>query len=618
MEQKQDLDKNAIIGLVLIVLIVLGFVYMNQPSQEEVALKKHIQDSTELASKKEIKQQIVTPVVDSASIHVADSITLGSLSKLSIGESKTVTIENEEIKLSISSKGGRPILAQLKKYKKFDKKSQVTLLNNDNSRFDYSFNTTENKAIQSNQLIFDTKQNNIVVSKNSDSIVLTSSLNDKQFIQHIYTLPAKGFNVGMSIRLVGFEGIVAANSNSLNLNWNVMPEKQEARVQAERDKTTIYYKINADEPADNLGERKDAKEDIKTPLKWVSFKQQYFNTTLIAKSTFADGSVLETKTLGSDSLIKDLSATLFIPYNHKPDERFDMNLFLGPNHFQTLEKENIGLERIIYLGWGIFGYVNRFVVIPVFNFLDDYILSYGIIILLLTLIIKTVLFPLVFKSFKSTAKMRVLKPEVDQLKEKYGSDFQKQQSETMALYRKAGVNPLGGCFPMLLQLPILFAMFQFFPSAFELRQQSFLWASDLSMFDSIWDFGYVPIINTIYGDHVSLFTLLMTVSSIIFTMMNNQMTGASGQMKYIGLLMPVIFLGFFNNYASGLTWYYFLSNLITILQQLLIRRFIDEKALHASIQENKKKPIKKSGFQQKLEDMAKKRGIDPNQLKSKK
>ena len=186
MEQKQDLDKNAIIGLVLIVLIVLGFVYMNQPSQEEVALKKHIQDSTELASKKEIKQQIVTPVVDSASIHVADSITLGSLSKLSIGESKTVTIENEEIKLSISSKGGRPILAQLKKYKKFDKKSQVTLLNNDNSRFDYSFNTTENKAIQSNQLIFDTKQNNIVVSKNSDSIVLTSSLNDKQFIQHIY------------------------------------------------------------------------------------------------------------------------------------------------------------------------------------------------------------------------------------------------------------------------------------------------------------------------------------------------------------------------------------------------------------------------------------------------
>ena len=188
----------------------------------------------------------------------------------------------------------------------------------------------------------------------------------------------------------------------------------------------------------------------------------------------------------------------------------------------------------------------------------------------------------------------------------------------MALYRKAGVNPLGGCFPMLLQLPILFAMFQFFPSAFELRQQSFLWASDLSMFDSIWDFGYVPIINTIYGDHVSLFTLLMTVSSIIFTMMNNQMTGASGQMKYIGLLMPVIFLGFFNNYASGLTWYYFLSNLITILQQLLIRRFIDEKALHASIQENKKKPIKKSGFQQKLEDMAKKRGIDPNQLKSKK
>jgi YidC/Oxa1 family membrane protein insertase len=261
------------------------------------------------------------------------------------------------------------------------------------------------------------------------------------------------------------------------------------------------------------------------------------------------------------------------------------------------------------MGWGIFGWVNKILTVNVFYFLSQYISNFGIIILLLTIIVKTILFPLVYKSYKSSAKMRVLKPEMDEIKVKYGNDMAKMQQENMKLYRKAGVNPMGGCLPVLLQMPILIAMFQFFPSSFELRQQAFLWSSDLSSYDSILNLGFeIPF----YGDHVSLFTLLMTVSTLVYTMYNNQMTGVTGQMKIISYLMPVMFLGFFNNYASGLTYYYFLSNLFTIGQQLLIRQFVDDNALHAQIQENKKKPVTKSKFQQKLEEMAKKRGFDPN------
>jgi YidC/Oxa1 family membrane protein insertase len=267
----------------------------------------------------------------------------------------------------------------------------------------------------------------------------------------------------------------------------------------------------------------------------------------------------------------------------------------------------VELERIIPMGWGIFRWVNKYFVVHVFAFLSKFFSSYGIIILCLTLIIKTILFPLVYKSYLSAAKMRLLKPEMDEIKAKYGDDMQKLQQENMKLYRKAGVNPMGGCVPMLLQLPILLAMFQFFPSAFELRQQSFLWATDLSTYDSIYN---LPFEIPFYGDHVSLFTLLMTASTLIYTLYNNQMTGVTGQMKWMSYLMPIIFLGVLNSYPAGLNYYYFLSNVVTICQQLIIRRFVDEKALHAQIQENKKKPVTKSKFQAKLEEMAKKRGVD--------
>jgi YidC/Oxa1 family membrane protein insertase len=254
-------------------------------------------------------------------------------------------------------------------------------------------------------------------------------------------------------------------------------------------------------------------------------------------------------------------------------------------------------------------------ILPMFNLLNKVTGNFGLIILIMTLIIKALLFGLVYKSYISSAKMRILKPEIDELKAKHGSDLQKFQQEQMSLFKRAGVSPLGGCLPLLLQMPFLIAMFQFFPASIELRHESLLWATDLSTYDSIWSFGKVPVIDSIYGDHVSLFTLLMTISTLVYTMFNNQLTGVSGQMKYMGYIMPIFFLGFFNNYAAGLTYYYFLTNVISIAQQFIIRRFVDEDALHRKIQENKKKPVKKSAFQQRLEEMAKKRGVDPKKLK---
>ena len=333
-----------------------------------------------------------------------------------------------------------------------------------------------------------------------------------------------------------------------------------------------------------MSETKDLKEDLKTPIQWVSFKQQYFNTALIADKAFTEG-VIETRKDEKKEKVKLMTANLIIPFNHGNNESNSFQFYFGPNHYKTLQKYNVQLERVVPMGWGIFGWVNKYLTVNVFYWLGQFLSNFGIIIFLLTFIVKTILFPLVYRSYLSSAKMRVLKPEMDIIKEKYGNDMAKLQQENMKLYRKAGVNPMGGCVPVLLQMPILIAMFQFFPSAFELRQQSFLWATDLSTYDSIFN---LPFSIPFYGDHVSLFTLLMTASTLVYTVYNNQMTGVTGQMKYLSYIMPIMFLGFFNSYSSGLTYYYFVSNLFTIGQQLLIRSFVDEKSIHKQVEENKK------------------------------
>ena len=411
--------------------------------------------------------------------------------------------------------------------------------------------------------------------------------------------------VDYDVNVIGFSDYVRRGNSDFRFDWAATLQKQERDMKWEEQHTAIVYKLPEESPT-SLSTTEEAEELLKSPVKWIAFKQQYFTALIGSNADISTDTKLsmKMKTDNSDTSldIKPLSARIFMEYKGEEKRNAAYHFYFGPTHYKTLENTDLGvanaeLERIIPLGWGIFGWVNRGVVIPVFSALDGIIGSTGIIIMLLTIIIKTLLLPLVYKSYISTAKMRILKPEIDAIKEKHGNDLQKTQQENMALYKKAGVSPLSGCVPMLLQLPILFAMFQFFPVAFELRQKALLWAADLSQYDGP-SLGFsIPF----YGDHVSFFTLLMTVSTLIYTHLNNQISGVTGQMKYIGYFMPVIFLGVLNDYASGLTWYYFVSNMITFGQQFVIRKTVDDQKLHAQIAAARKKPAKKSKFQERME-----------------
>ncbi len=608
---KTLMDRNSIIGLSLIFVILITFAYVNQPNEDEVRAAQRQRDSlayvqiredsvARLTAVNAQQQDTLTSIIDTAVAHSR----FGVFANFSTGTESFTTIENDEVKVLISNKGGRVYSAELKKQKRSDG-SPLILFDGSANEFSYSFATTDAKAISTSELYF-------TPEKSSDGKILSMKvqLNENQYIEQKYSLTENQNMVAYHLNLVGMEKIIAPNTNYLDLSWKSNIPQQEMSYEAESRTTTAFYRFVDDEP-DKISESKDEKVDLKTPVQWISFKQQYFNTTLIADKPFDNGNV-EGKIDESKRTIKELSASLSIPYNHNASESFGMKFYFGPNHYKSLAALNMELERIVPMGWGIFRWVNTYIVINVFYFLNQYVSSFGIIILLLTLLIKTVLLPLVYRSYLSAAKMRILKPELDEIKSKYGDDMQKVQQENMKMYRKAGVNPLGGCIPVVLQLPILIAMFQFFPSAFELRQQAFLWSNDLSTYDSIFN---LPFSIPGYGDHVSLFAILMTASSIVYTVYNNQMTGVTGQMKWISYFMPLIFLFVLNGYAAGLNYYYFLSNLVTIGQQLAIRRFVDDKALHAQIQENKKKPETKSKLQTSLENMAKKRGVDLNKNK---
>lgn len=423
------------------------------------------------------------------------------------------------------------------------------------------------------------------------------------------------------MNLVGMNSVIDP-VNKIDLIWETDLRRQERSIENERNEATIYYKYSKDE-VDYLTETKDLEESLVTSLKWLSFKTKFFVASLIAESAFTNANVKTFTNEGKtdEHYLKTLSAQIGVPFLNQPVQNFAMNFYFGPNKYNTLRKFHLDLERQVPLGWSFFlmAWINIYAVIPVFDWLGGYGWNYGIVILILTILLKIVLFPIAYKTYKSSAKMRVLKPEVDELAKKFPKteDAMKKQQATMALYKKAGVNPMAGCVPMLLQFPILIAMFRFFPSSIELRQQSFLWANDLSSYDSILN---LPFEIPFYGAHVSLFTLLMTISTIFYTKLNNDMMGSTNQMpgmKTMMYLMPIMFLGMFNNFASGLSYYYLLANLLTFAQMYLIRKTIDESKIHLQIQENKKKPVKVSKFQERLEAMAKQKGYNPNAAKKK-
>lgn len=423
---------------------------------------------------------------------------------------------------------------------------------------------------------------------------------------------------GFTINLVNMRQAIQTNNTYLAFDWMLNMRQQEKSLENEKNNTSVYFKP-AEDKVDYLKETKDDKIEKLPNLKWVSLKQQFFAATLISGSSFTSATLENTdkspKTADTtaERYLKTLSAKITLPYNVDETSSYPMQFYFGPTKYNILKKYDLDLERQIPLGWSFFllQWINRYAVIPVFDFLSSFGWNYGIIILILTILLKIVLLPIAYKTYMSSAKMRVLKPEVDEIGKKFPKkeDALKKQQATMALYKKAGANPMSGCIPMLLQMPILIAMYRFFPASIELRQQKFLWATDLSTYDSIWTFpnGFsIPF----YGDHVSLFTLLMTISTVIYTHLNNKMMTTTSQpgMKFVMYAMPIMFLGFFNNFAAGLSYYYFLANVITFLQMFLFQKFVDHDKIMAKIQENKKKPVKVSGFQKRLEAMTKQRG----------
>jgi YidC/Oxa1 family membrane protein insertase len=434
---------------------------------------------------------------------------------------------------------------------------------------------------------------------------------DGKFLEYKYTLKYNSYLVGFEVSTKGMNNIITANANYLNFKWNIaMPRQEKQSKMGEDNYSTIYYKYQ-DDDVEKLSTGKSGAESLRTKTKWVSFKQLFFTSTLIADDAFPTVDIKTELTKEDPRYVGNFNADVALPYEGKDSESIKMKFYFGPSHYSTLKQYDMSMEKQINLGYIIVRQVNQWLIIPTFNFLRRYIDNFGIIILLLTILIKLLIFPFTYKSYHSQAKMKALKPEIDEINAKFGKDkpMEKQQA-TMALYKKAGVNPMGGCLPMLFQFPVLIAMFFFFPTSIELRQQSFLWATDLSTFDSIWN---MPFTIPFYGNHVSLFCLLMTITTIISTYMNSQTqnTEAMPGMKTMMYIMPVMFLFILNSYASGLSYYYFLANVFTIGQIYIFRMMIDEDKIRAQIMINKKKPIVKSKFQQKLEEMAKQKGVQP-------
>jgi YidC/Oxa1 family membrane protein insertase len=625
------MDRNSVIGLLLIAVILIGYTVINKPSAEQIEAARKRQDSLSLVEKqKEIirdsvennqpeTKDVATLLSSVANIEEADSVVLdaardkfGPFYRSSVGIDEFIIVETDELILHISNKGGHIAHAELKNYKTFDQ-LPLELFTSDSTIFNLTL-PVSNRLINSNELFFQPDKSSIQLSGvDSTELRLRSYAGDNAYLEFVYRFKGEGFMLSYDINFVNLGKIIDQNTTILSLDWQITSPRHEKYFDGEQNNTTVYYKF-AEDDVDKITPTSFDRESLKNRLKWVSFKQQYFTNVLIAGQNFDNDAELESRRSEGDRNIKTLSASLTIPYKAEDVQSIPFSFYLGPNHYKTLKSIGLGLENQVPLGWGIFGWVNKFLVIPVFNLLDEQALSYGIVILILTLLIKLILFPLQFRSYLSQAKMRVLKPEVDEINKAYEKeDPLKKQQAVMSLYKKAGVNPLGGCLPMLFQIPVLFAMFNFFPAAIELRQESFLWANDLSTYD---DLIKLPFEIPFYGAHVSIFALLMTVSTIIYTRMNNQLSGANSQMpqlKWMMYIMPVIFLFVLNSFPAGLNYYYFLANVITFGQQAIFLRMIDENKIKAKIAENKKKPQaqKQSKFQKRLEEMAKKRGYNP-------
>ena len=638
------MDRNSIIGVILIFSILIGFSYFNRPSEQQIAAAKHQRDSIEqvrLEQEKNVAQEklndekasALASVHSDSAVSVADKERInkfGAFANASVGKEKFYTVENNLIKVTFSNKGGRIYSVELKNYKTFEGKALV-LFEGNTSKFGLNF-FSQNRSIETESFYFtpsDSSASQVIngpaVKKGhegmenynvnnkgeSKTFSMRLSAGEGKFIEYKYSLAYNSYLVGFEVNTKNIQDLITVTSNSPSFNWEIAVPRQERRSQYGEDNySTIYYKFQ-DDDVEKLSTGKSGSESLRTKTQWISFKQLFFASTLIAETPLPSADIKTELTKEDPRYVGNFHADISLPYEGKDSESIKMKFYFGPSHYSTLKQYGLSLESQINLGYAIVRPVNKWIIIPTFNFLRNYISNFGIIILLLTIFIKLIIFPFTYKSYHSQAKMKALKPEIDEINAKFGNDkaMEKQQA-TMNLYKKAGVNPLGGCLPMLFQFPVLVAMFFFFPTSIELRQQSFLWANDLSTYDSIFT---LPFTIPFYGNHVSLFCLLMTITTIISTYMNSQTqsTDAMPGMKTMMYLMPVMFLFILNGYASGLSYYYFLANVITIGQMYAFRFMIDEEKIRAQIQLNKKKPVAKSKFQQKLEEMSKQQGVKP-------
>lgn len=587
------MDRNSGIGLTLIAVLLLAYFYWFAPSPQPASQPVVTQNQSQAT------QDTITrrSVVQNDSVLAA---TYGDLSSFAQGAEKTMRIQTEYLIVTFTNRGGLIKELELKKFKTYSQKP-LKLIAPDRTTFNL-LSKYQGKDIDLYSLYYQTEQ-----KTNGDTTVISFkiSLANGSFFTQTYSIPPKGYEIGYSLSQRGLDQELG--SENLTLQWIETIKPTEKDLSETRNNTTVTYFTTAG-GFDDLTERSESESEIVSqPLKWVSIKQKFFLSSIIAKGSFSGGELATSMNPADTAVVEHARVKLFIPKASLADGSEAFKFYIGPNDYQVIGKVADDFAKNVYLGWPPVYWINKFVIFPVFHFLTRFISNYGLIIIVLVILLKLVLAPLSYKSYLSMAKMKVLKPDLDVIKEKFGDDMTKVQQEQLKLYQQVGVNPISGCIPVLLQMPILFAMFYLFPASIELRQQPFLWAEDLSTYDSLIRLPFVIPFGV--GDHISLFTLLMTVSTLIYTWQNNQLSSVQGPMKSMSYIMPVIFFFVLNSFSAGLTFYYFVSNLVTFAQQAIIRRFVDDNKIKVILEENRKKnasgTAKKSKFMARIEDAMK-------------
>ena len=590
------MDKNTLVGFALIGAVVIGFSIYNRPSQEEMARAKHYQDSIQAIAQKEAAMQEQAAAQQSPAHTIqADSTSL--LYGASQGTEQLTTLENDLVKVTFTNKGGRVCAAMLKDYNGQDGKP-LDLFDEKDSGMNFAFEG-KNENILTEDLYF--QPTNVT----DTTVTMRLTTNGAGYIDFDYKLLPNTYVVNFSIRANGMQNFFPAAANTVNINWHQRARQLEKGFSFEQRYTSLTYKP-VNKGSDYLSEMKDAKEEVTDRLDWIAFKNQFFSSVLIADQDFDKASLVSTPQKEGSGYMKNYTADMTTFFDPTGKQATNMQFYFGPNRFKTLlasndlslSQKDLELEDLVYLGWPIIRWINRWFTIPLFDWLSGWGLSMGIVLLLMTIIVKALVYPATHKSYMSSAKMRVLKPYINEINAKYPKkeDALKKQQETMALYSKYGVSPMGGCLPMLIQMPVFMALFFFVPNAIELRQQSFLWAPDMSTYDDIIHWSTtIPLL----GNHLSLFCLLFSITNILNTVytMKQQDTGQQQMpgMKLMMYIMPVMFIFILNGYSSGLNYYYFISGLIGILTMVILRKTTDEKKLLAQLEANKEKKKQKNG-----------------------